>query len=425
MWLSWLDLEDWRNHPSLTWAPDPGVNVLVGPNGAGKTSILEAIAYLSSPRSFRGSPDEGLIAAGAEQAVIRGGFEKPAGESRVEIEVPRQGRRRILVNGKRPARLSAVANQFPVVAFLPDDLELVKGSASGRRLFLDDLGSRLSPGYGATLSEYENVLRQRNALLRQDGPAIDPVSLERLGRAAGGDGDDGVGGAGRAGRGDRPGAGRRPRHGVRWGDPARNRPRPGMGRAPCGGGCHVVRSRCGEHGGSPTSWLPAAAGRWSSGPRPSVPTATRSISTWTAVPPAPRRARGSSGPWRWGCGSPPTGCSPTGTPSHPSCCSTTSSPSSTMPGRRRSPSCCPGGRFLSQPPVMMRFPAPPSAGRSQEGPSFLLRGLLRVSPPPRGVSPPPRAEEGLRARAEGRHGKRGGGKGGNGDRPDEGKAEQR
>ena len=65
-----------------------------------------------------------------------------------------------------------------MVAFLPDDLELVKGSASGRRVFLDDLGSRLSPGYGATLSEYENVLRQRNALLRQDGPAIDPVSLD-------------------------------------------------------------------------------------------------------------------------------------------------------------------------------------------------------------------------------------------------------
>jgi DNA replication and repair protein RecF len=71
-----------------------------------------------------------------------------------------------------------VAHQFPVVAFLPDDLELVKGSAADRRGFLDDLGSRLSPGYGATLAEYESVLRQRNALLRQDGPAIDPVSLE-------------------------------------------------------------------------------------------------------------------------------------------------------------------------------------------------------------------------------------------------------
>ena len=65
-----------------------------------------------------------------------------------------------------------------MIAFLPDDLELVKGTASGRRGFLDDLGSRLSPGYGATLSEYEKVLRQRNSLLRQDGPAVDPVSLD-------------------------------------------------------------------------------------------------------------------------------------------------------------------------------------------------------------------------------------------------------
>jgi DNA replication and repair protein RecF len=178
VWLSWLELDEWRSHPTLAWSPDPGVNVLVGPNGAGKTSILEAVAYLSAVRSFRGSPDEGLIRVGAERAVVRGGFEKPAGESTVEIEIPRRGRRRILVNGKRPARQSAVAHQFPVVAFLPDDLDLVKGSASSRRVFLDDLGSRLAPGYGAALSEYESVLRQRNALLRQEGPAIDPVSLE-------------------------------------------------------------------------------------------------------------------------------------------------------------------------------------------------------------------------------------------------------
>ncbi len=178
MWLSWLELDDWRSYDSLTWRPDPGVNVLVGPNGAGKTSVLEAVAYLTSLRSFRSGPDEGLVRAGCERAVLRGGFEKPAGESKVEIEVPREGRRRVLVNGKRPTRLSTVAHQFPVVAFLPDDLELVKGTSAGRRGFLDDLGSRLSPGYGATLMEYEKVLRQRNSLLRQDGPAVDLVSLD-------------------------------------------------------------------------------------------------------------------------------------------------------------------------------------------------------------------------------------------------------
>ncbi len=178
MWLTWLELDGWRNYTTVSWQPDAGVNVLVGPNGAGKTSILEAIGYLSAIRSFRGTGDEGLVGAGADRAVIRGGFAKAAGESRVEVEIPRRGRRRVLVNGKRPPRLATVAAQFPVVAFLPDDLELVKGSGSIRRGFLDDLGSRLSPAYGATVAEYEAVLRQRNALLRQDGPAVDVVALQ-------------------------------------------------------------------------------------------------------------------------------------------------------------------------------------------------------------------------------------------------------
>jgi DNA replication and repair protein RecF len=66
VWLSWLELLDWRSYEALTWQPDPGVNVLVGPNGAGKTSVLEAVAYLSSARSFRGTAEEGLVRAGAE-----------------------------------------------------------------------------------------------------------------------------------------------------------------------------------------------------------------------------------------------------------------------------------------------------------------------------------------------------------------------
>jgi len=178
MWLSWLELDGWRSYPSLNWQPDPGVNMLVGRNGAGKTSILEAVSYLSAIRSFRRTPDDGLIRVGSERAIVRGGFEKPAGESKVEVEIPRQGRRRILVNGKRPARQAEVAHLFPVVGFLPDDLDLVKAAAAARRGFLDDLGSRLSPGYGATVAEYESVLRQRNAMLRSDGPSTHPMSLE-------------------------------------------------------------------------------------------------------------------------------------------------------------------------------------------------------------------------------------------------------
>jgi DNA replication and repair protein RecF len=178
--LAWLELQSYRSYEAITWHPDAGLNVLIGRNGAGKTNILEAIAYLSSLKSFRSAPDSALVMAGAETAVVRGGFRHAAGELRVEVELPASGRRRVLLNGKRPQRFSDVAATVPLVAFLPDDLDLVKRGPAGRRDFLDDLGARLAPTVGADLAEYERVVRQRNRLLREEGQAADPVVLSTL-----------------------------------------------------------------------------------------------------------------------------------------------------------------------------------------------------------------------------------------------------
>ena len=178
MRLAWLALRDFRSYGSLDFTPDPGLNVLVGPNGAGKTSVLEALAYLSLLRSLRRSSDTSLIRTGADEAVIRGGFVRDSGEVRVEVEVPNAGRRRILFNGKRPARHALVTTEVPVVAFLPDDLDLVKRGPGLRREYVDEIALRLSPSAGADMSEYDRSVRQRNALLRREGRAADPMTLD-------------------------------------------------------------------------------------------------------------------------------------------------------------------------------------------------------------------------------------------------------
>ena len=189
MHLAWLELADFRSYGSLRFEPDPGVNVLIGRNGAGKTNVLEAIGYLSMLKSFRRTPDTALISSSADQAIIRGGFDE--GESTIDIavELPQQGRRQVLVNGKRPSRLSEVAVTAPVVAFLPDDLDLVKRGPALRREYLDDLGSQLVPTVGADQAEYDKTLRQRNTLLRQEGRNTDPMTLDvwdvRLAEAGG------------------------------------------------------------------------------------------------------------------------------------------------------------------------------------------------------------------------------------------------
>jgi DNA replication and repair protein RecF len=176
--LEWLQLDDFRSYPTLRFEPDTGINVLIGPNGAGKTNVLEAIGYLSQLKSFRRTPDAALIRAGADRAIARGGFRNGGSTVDIAVEIPNAGRRQVLVNGKRPARMSDVATTAPVVAFLPDDLDLVKRGPALRREYLDDLGAQLVPTVGADQREFEKSLRQRNTLLKQEGRNADAMTLD-------------------------------------------------------------------------------------------------------------------------------------------------------------------------------------------------------------------------------------------------------
>lgn len=190
MFLSWLAARDMRCYVELEFCPDPAVNILVGDNGAGKTSVLETIGYTGMMKSLRGVPDESLIREGASSAVMRAGFGGGATDTTVEVEVPREGRRAVLVNGKRPPRVRDVLAVVPMVAFVPDDLDVIKRGPAMRRDYLDDLAASLWPHAGADQTEFERCLRQRNTLLRQDGRGSDPVSLdvwdERLASAGAG-----------------------------------------------------------------------------------------------------------------------------------------------------------------------------------------------------------------------------------------------
>ncbi|MCZ7534393.1 MAG: DNA replication/repair protein RecF [Acidimicrobiia bacterium] len=185
--ITWLEARDFRSYETLRFEPDEAVNVLVGDNGQGKTSVIEAIGYLGTTKSLRGVADEALIREGTSSAVIRGAFDGRASETVIECEIPMEGRRKILVNGKRPTRMRDVLTTVSMVAFLPDDLDLVKRGSAIRRGYLDDLAARLWPQAAAVQTDYDRALRQRNALLKQEGRATDSLTLdvwdERLARA--------------------------------------------------------------------------------------------------------------------------------------------------------------------------------------------------------------------------------------------------
>lgn len=178
MRLLWLQLREFRCHLELSFRPEGAVNLLVGDNGTGKTTVLEAIAYLATLRSFRASPDESLIRVGAEATVTRGEFQSGVSTVRIEVENPQVGRRRVLLDGKAARSRADVAEHVAVVTFLPDDLDLVKRGPSHRREWIDDLAGLLWPAAAAEQYEYLRAVRQRNALLKKDGRRADHSTLD-------------------------------------------------------------------------------------------------------------------------------------------------------------------------------------------------------------------------------------------------------
>ncbi len=166
-------LRNFRSHGSadLTW--DPGVNLIVGPNGSGKTNLVEAIAFLSTGRSFRGAPVDALTTVGSEGSTVRAEVDHGERRQLVEIDLPVRGRTRTQVNRQRVSRRRDLLEVLQVTVFGPDDLELVKGGPGERRNFLDEVVVQLRPADELVVADWERALRQRNSFLKQARGRLD------------------------------------------------------------------------------------------------------------------------------------------------------------------------------------------------------------------------------------------------------------
>ncbi len=174
MRLRHLWLTDFRSYAEADLELGDGLTAICGPNGHGKTNILEAVGLLATLDSFRGSPSEALVRAGAARSVVRAEGEREGRDLLIEVELVVGGRTRAQVNRQRLARTRDLLGAIRVSVFAPDDLVLVKGGPGERRRYLDDLLVAEHPARDPLRTELERVLRQRGALLRQAGGRLTP-----------------------------------------------------------------------------------------------------------------------------------------------------------------------------------------------------------------------------------------------------------
>lgn len=165
MWLESISLQNYRNYQSLEAEFSPGLNVFIGRNAQGKTNFLESIYFLSLTRSHRTRADKELTRFNEKSTKLTGVVNRVNGKVPLEISLTDKGRV-TKVNHLKQSRLSDYIGTMTVVLFAPEDLQLVKGAPALRRKFIDiDLG-QIKPLYLSDLSNYQHVLKQRNAYLK-------------------------------------------------------------------------------------------------------------------------------------------------------------------------------------------------------------------------------------------------------------------
>ena len=176
-----LAISDFRNIDRLSIEPDPtGTTVITGRNGAGKTSVLEAITYLSTLQSFRGSPREAMVRLGADRAILRAETLVEGRAVTIEAEVTASGRSRTMVNRQSVRRRGDLHQALRTTVFSPEDIGVVRAGPAERRRFLDETLAVVEPKTGRAVEDLEKILRQRAALLRNSGRRLTPEVADTL-----------------------------------------------------------------------------------------------------------------------------------------------------------------------------------------------------------------------------------------------------
>jgi DNA replication and repair protein RecF len=166
MYLKNIHLRQFRNYLDQKVVFDAPKTILVGNNAQGKSNLLEAVELLSTLKSHRATRDRDLILDSKPIGQIDATLERQTGSIELALTMRSQARRTCKLNGEPLRRHLDFLSVLNVVQFSCLDLDLVRGGPEVRRNWIDRLVIQLEPIYAHILQQYNQILRQRNALLK-------------------------------------------------------------------------------------------------------------------------------------------------------------------------------------------------------------------------------------------------------------------
>lgn len=172
-----LSIINYKNIREANLVFSPKINCFLGNNGMGKTNILDAIYFLSFCKSHSNSIDSQNILHNSDFFIVQGKYELRETMEDIYCGMKVRQKKQFKRNKKDYERLSDHIGLLPLVLVSPNDSALISEGSEERRKFIDGVISQYNKSYLNQLLQYNNALKQRNALLKIETP-IDPSLLD-------------------------------------------------------------------------------------------------------------------------------------------------------------------------------------------------------------------------------------------------------
>ena len=176
MFIKSIEITNFRNLNSGSAELSPAINIFYGNNGSGKTNVLEAIFVLCLGRSHRAATEAVMVNRDSEYYRIEGEVQLDGSPQQLAVAYQRGGRKQVSLD-RVPIKLSELYENLCAVSAGPEDSDIIAGSPSVRRTFVDIYLSQFSRTYLSDLTNYYKVLSQKNAALKSE---IDPDPFNQL-----------------------------------------------------------------------------------------------------------------------------------------------------------------------------------------------------------------------------------------------------
>ena len=169
--LSSIILTQFKNYALSSFSFKEKVVGICGLNGRGKTNLLDAIYYCCFTKSYFSRTDQMNVQFNSNGFRLESQFSMGPNSNtdglKIVCKMANEEKKEFSVNDIPYQKLSEHIGRLPCVMIAPDDIELITGSAEGRRRYMDTILSQMNAEYLLQLIQYTRILQQRNSLLKR------------------------------------------------------------------------------------------------------------------------------------------------------------------------------------------------------------------------------------------------------------------